>query len=137
MMQRWREVGGDRGLGRHGRFSTGPRTEAGKAVCSGNARRHGLSTYRPESSAIQELAEAIADHFSMSGQNADLISALAEADLRLLHIQQFIVSALCNTDHSSSARLSARMVDRYLREAEARRRATVRDFLSALDAGRP
>ena len=135
-MQRWHKVGEDLGLGRHGRFSTGPRTEAGRAVCSGNARRHGLSTYRPESNAIQELAEAIAEHFSMSGRNADLVSALAEADLRLRHIHQVIVSVLCKADHNGSARLSARMADRYLREAETRRRATVRDLLAALDAER-
>jgi hypothetical protein len=130
-------VGEDRGLGRHGRFSTGPRTEAGRAICSGNARRHGLSTYRPESSAIQELAASIASHFSISGQNTDLVSALAEAELRLRHIHQVIVSVLCNTDRNGSAQLSARMADRYLKEAETRRRATVRDLLAALDAERP
>ncbi|WGR73896.1 MULTISPECIES: hypothetical protein [unclassified Bradyrhizobium] len=66
--------------------SSGPRTAAGKARASRNARRHGLSRWVENASRSNALAELIVAE--LDGPNGELAAQhLAQAKLRLFDIQ--------------------------------------------------
>ena len=107
--------------------STGPRTRTGKAVASGNARRHGLAAaLRREPGAdaeIEHLARAIADEAG----RPDLVGlarriADAEMDLRRIRRSRATLAKIPGSDvpplrkvRSRNSRLSSSIIRRLLR----------------------
>ena len=109
--------------------STGPRTAAGSAKSSRNSYRHGLSVpMQPDPQAVEAVALAIA------GKTAGEVElraarALAEAQLELKRIRATRVAAIpTDLDRMLDPRARADLcaLDRYERQAAARRRAARR-----------
>lgn len=126
-------MAGKNGLGRHGRISTGPKTAEGKAVCSQNARKHGLTRFEPDREDARRLTAAIVDHFAVDKALRPMAALLAEEELRALHVQKIVAESFATGEgHAFSARMAAR----YLLEANARRRSALNALLDAVRGGR-
>lgn len=122
-------MAGERGLGRHGRSSTGPRTARGKAICARNARRHGLTRFAPDPAQVREVSLAVMVHFGLAEAHRALAACLADAELRLQRVQQVISRCFLEGE---GARFSVRAAERYLVEAQSRRRAALAKLSDAI-----
>jgi hypothetical protein len=124
------------------RASTGPRTKAGKARASRNARRHGLSvsvTFDPALfGQVEALARRIVEETAPPEVGA-MARRFAEAQVDLDRIRQvrrhlaraFVGSASGDRDAEPSLReqmRQLRILDRYERRALARRKAAAKAF---------
>lgn len=125
-------MAGSRGLGRHGRMSTGPKTSAGKAICAQNARSHGLTRFVPDHEASRCLTDAIMQHFGIAEADRYLAACLADAELRLQNVQRTVSRSFFEGVGQS---FSAKMAARYLSAAEARRQSALSTLLATKAGG--
>jgi hypothetical protein len=111
--------------------SSGPKTAGGKARCSGNAFRHGLSLTAAADSETKRKIESFA--FAVAGENANekqlaAATALAEAQVELQRIRKVRSAMALNLDFAvDHDRMLRRLLalDRYERYAIARRRRAI------------
>ncbi|MBC2835138.1 hypothetical protein [Paragemmobacter straminiformis] len=123
-------MSGDRGLGRHGRRSTGPKTAAGKAICARNARRHGLTRFEPDPEQVRELSLAVMAHFGLDEGRRTLATCLADAELRIQHVQRVISRSFLE---GRGPRFSVGAAERYFAEAQTRHRDALDELTGAVE----
>jgi hypothetical protein len=132
---------------RNARNSTGPKTPAGAARASRNARRHGFTlpvlaepSLAPE---VDELAREIARSVAAAAGNASALALacrIAEAmiDLRRIRLAKLPLVAALHADPARSRTLRAlARLDRYERHALWRRKAAARAFAAHLSTSWP
>src|SRR5262245_11930591 len=127
---------------RNARASTGPKTQAGKARVSRNARRHGLTLPAHAEPALAPEIEDIARDIerSVTGATRDaarhaLACRIAEAmiDLRRIRMAKLPLVGALHADPKDARTLrELARVDRYERYALWRRRSATRAFQAAL-----
>jgi len=129
------------------RHSTGPKSPAGKARSSRNARRHGLATSARSDPAltakIESLARAIAG-VEAKAEKITLARKIAEAQIDLARIEQVRLDVLSAAKSFAAGSVSAPMtmtnsnvvstvaaLDRYERRTLSRRKTAIKDFDTA------
>jgi hypothetical protein len=109
------------------RASTGPRTRAGKARASQNARRHGLSLPVTSIPILGQQVDTLAREFSGGSSDPEITGlaqeiAIAQVDLvRILSVRQNLMAR----DFAEAAKQLTR-IDRYERRALSRRKFAIR-----------
>jgi hypothetical protein len=119
--------------------STGPRSDAGKARASRNARTHGLSvsvTCDPQqASKVEQLASIISDGRN-DRQSAEAARQVAETQIDVLRVRQARLALLKQAffegdgGFSPSIELTRQLtaIERYERRALSRRKTAIRAF---------
>jgi hypothetical protein len=121
------------------RKSTGPQTLAGKAVVARNARRHGLNLPLLHDEAIEPEVDALARLIvgSIVGLAAEprvlaLARRIAEAQLDLARIRRVRLPVRARLASEPAVAHELLRLDRYERDALARRKFALRAFDAAL-----
>lgn len=122
------------GAGGGARGATGPRSAAGKERAAQNARKHGLTSARPDPAGTAAQIRALRAMPDISALPVDVLEQLVDAEILLAKVKAHQHSLIAREAPVDQAFCEAfRRVLRYRAEAEASYRKALRAVIAALE----